>query len=301
MSSPTSTSRMTRAQTRGRLSAKTGKKPATSASIMPLESLRSQQENIELNAIAHRTRRSVRAQQIRNSLNGAEKVRSATHGGAQAAPGDAVTDANDLNDTDGDERADVTARTASTPEAQGQSESVGGDSDKASEEMPENYDIAALDNGNEGSFARHVRRRRESRLRVIHRSSNGVHSVRQLRRQGEHDNEDSESDSENGSWDWYYEQRAAHKKNSKGDESDDDSGITLFNLIIAEICGRTEGARAKFHERTYANPPVRWAVNGAFHIPPDFFKPEKWRRLGGETDQKATASLGSRRPGEKAR
>jgi hypothetical protein len=186
---------------------------------MPLESLRSQQENGELDA--HRTRRSARAQQVRNSLNGAETVRSATHGGAQAAPRDAVTDANDLNDTDGDERAEVIARTApSTPEAQGQSESVGGDSDEASEETAENYDIAALDNGDEGSFARHVRRRRESRLRVIHRSSNGVHSVRQ----GEHDNEDSESDSENGSWDWYYEQRAAHKKNSKGDESDDDSG-----------------------------------------------------------------------------
>jgi hypothetical protein len=186
---------------------------------MPLESLRSQQENGELDA--HRTRRTARAQQVRSSLNGAETVRSATYGGAQAAPRDAVTDANDLNNPDGDECADVTARTApSTPEAHGQSESASGDSDAASEETPENCEIAALDDGDEGSFARHVRRRRESRLRVIHRSSNGVHSVRQ----GEHDNEDSESDSENGSWDWYYEQRAAHKKNSKGDESDDDSG-----------------------------------------------------------------------------
>ncbi|KAJ7306187.1 hypothetical protein DFH08DRAFT_824843 [Mycena albidolilacea] len=220
MSSPTSTSRMIRAQTRGRLSAKTGKKPATSSSIMPLESLQSQQENVQLDAISHRTRRSARAQQVRNSLNGAETVRSATHSGAQAAPRDAVTDANDLNHTDGDERADVIACTApSTPEAQGQSESASGDSDAGSEETPANCEIAALDNGDEGSFARHVGRRRESRLRVIHRSSNGVHSVRQ----GEHDNEDSESDSENGSWDWYYEQRAAHKKSSKGDDSDDDS------------------------------------------------------------------------------
>ncbi|KAJ7825040.1 hypothetical protein B0H14DRAFT_2596823 [Mycena olivaceomarginata] len=146
-------------------------------------------------------RQSLRAQQLRNSLNDIEM---------------------DLNNPD-DELADVFMCTAlSTPEAQWQSKSASGDSDAVSKEMPENCEIqegTALDNGDEGSSVRHVEHR-ESRLRVIYRSLNGVHSVRQ----GGDNRKDSELDLENGSWDWYYEQRAAHEKNSKGDESDDDSG-----------------------------------------------------------------------------
>ncbi|KAJ7825065.1 hypothetical protein B0H14DRAFT_3468846 [Mycena olivaceomarginata] len=138
MSSPTSTSRITHAQTHGRLSAKTVRKLATSAEqpSMPLKSPQSQQANIDLNAIAHRTCR------------------------AQAAPEDAVAGTQDSNDPDGDELADVFARTApSTPEAQWQSESASGDSDAVSEEMPENCTMqegTALDNRDESSSVRHV-------------------------------------------------------------------------------------------------------------------------------------------------
>ncbi|KAJ7863775.1 hypothetical protein B0H14DRAFT_2574715 [Mycena olivaceomarginata] len=118
----------------------------------------------------------------------------ATHNRAQAAPEDAVRT---RTIPDGDELTDVFARTAlSTPEAQWQSKSASGDSDAVSEEMPENCAMQegmALDNRDESSSVRHVGGQ-EPRLRV----TIGVHSVHQG-----HNSEDSESDSENGSWDWY--------------------------------------------------------------------------------------------------